>query len=125
MAALPPAGGGGEVVVGGWVRWGGRVVGMMSTWLRAQTDGSWKALGAARKGGDVAEHIIIIIWRSCRACARRLCAELKPSPPSLPPGVDVGIKVICQSSLMPDLHLPLLHVNAGSLTALHCSVNPD
>lgn len=41
---------------GGW---------MMSTWLRAQTDGSWKALGAARKGDDVAQRII---WRSCCAC---------------------------------------------------------
>lgn len=57
--------------------------------------------------------------------ALRVCMEPKPSPPLLrPPGVDVGIKVICHSSLMLDLHLPFLHVYAGWLSALHCSVNP-
>lgn len=56
--------------------------------------------------------------------ARCVCTELKPSPLLRPPGVDVEIKVICQRSLMPDLHLPLLYVNAGWLAALHCSVNP-
>lgn len=50
------------LLVAGWGGWGGW---MMSTWLRAQTDGSWKALGAASKGDDVAQRII---WRSC--CAR-------------------------------------------------------
>lgn len=35
---------------------------MMSTWLRAQTDGCWKGTGAAEKGDDVAARII---WRSC------------------------------------------------------------
>lgn len=37
--ALLVAGGGGVEVVAGV----GGVMGMMSTWLRAQTDGSWKA----------------------------------------------------------------------------------
>lgn len=78
MAAFPRL-----VSCGGWGGGGGcsggGVMGMMSTWLRAQTDGSWKAWGAARKGGDVAEHIII--WRSCWACTARVCTRLKPSPP--------------------------------------------
>lgn len=53
---------------GGW---------MMSTWLRAQTDGSWKALGAARKGDDVAQRII---WRSCCACTALVHgAEAQPT----------------------------------------------
>lgn len=110
MAAYPRL-----VSCGGWRGGGGNDVNLVAcaNWWQLEQPGKVAMWPSPSSGAAVVR-------------ARCLCTELQPSPPLRPPGVDVGIKVICQSSLMPDLHLPVLHVNAGWLSsALQCEPSLD